>query len=604
MGHQPPTRAAKSTMSLCLFLSLLLVCSYTIDSFSFPVTLSSALLQDLERVVVRQPRISEAEQAERNVHHRTFDHAINDTDGCERGILMLERWRQQATIPLQAYEIIASALVENRWRKQWKIGAVRTNTGDQLLQLYDWTKLDEIAPSEVFLEALLAGLSSCSSPDCSYGCLAHEIYDAHPEHQTHHNAFHVIRGYCWQQGNKQDSECATIADQLYESSLRSIEPYDGAARRLLVEAWSKATNGASRCQEIFDTFDEPIPKDVIINTVLAWTKQSGGAAQAEAILLSASEEANVVQLAMQAVISAWAREGKPDRAEALIPYCENTPRCVNSVLHGWLQSEDKDYALNRILAIIKNMKCPNAFTYATLIKAYRQASPGNAREAVDAWKKLVELRAAGDRSIATNAVLLTNIALNVCARAADGERALQLLGDHSKATGTKPDIISYTTVLQALANDPTDISEELIVKLFEKCDAPNARTYAMAILALANHGGSPATAYEILLRGHPHDYTHPYNYVLKCCNNSHDPNSFRIAAKTFKLIQTPDSYSYSSWLRCIQNLIPKDDTANLRERCLKHAAAGAKRHGCWENETVQARFAQCCPKELREKFFY
>jgi hypothetical protein len=773
--------------------------SSSVSSFqqSPPLSSSVLLLQDLERVVQRRPRISAIEQSDRDVTRRKFVTIDNDDDGCERGILMLEKWRRknhhasaaaaennknvgtsnnhQTTTTTtnsnssssalsswleKAYEVCGCALVENRWRAQWKVtspappnnkpssiavaGATTKgeqmmmiiNTADQLLILYEWIKADGMVPSVAFLEAVLAGVASCSSPrhlqSRGYGSIVHDIwqnelqyYQEQQQQQQQEQpqssetttstllpaslAFHVVRGYCWQQANHGEDDCARAADDIYRQYLRGNVLYDAPARRLLTEAWSKATQGAERCQEIYNSFlvldnnnnnnnnniggtdgDDnaaaaaaamaAMPQDVMINTVLAWSKQPGGAERAEELLLASLHNSSNQQqkkqqlqqpqpqpqqqqqaatsdeehhndddnntnnnninprrvhlLGAQAVVTAWSRDGRPDRAQALLPYC-GTTQCTNSVLHGWLAWADKDWALQRIVTIISTMAAPNAFTYATLIKAYRQANPSalHAPAAVAAWRQLVGLRTGGgDTSIRTDPVVNTNICLNVCARAANGVLARQVLRDHiARLPYHPPDTISYTTVLQAIANDKTTddddddddscFSEDVIVQLFEQCPEPNDRTYAMAILALANHNGSPKTAYEILLRGHPHKNSYPYNYVLKCCNNyipkSHnhrrnddvneddDDNMvldrFRIAARTFKIIPTPDSYSYSTWLRCIQNLIPDNDEANLRERCLRHAAAGAKKHGCWDHVMVQSRFAQCCPQKLREE---
>jgi hypothetical protein len=777
-----PTPQSSSSLSSSLS------SSSSVSSFQQNPPLSSSvlLLQDLERVVQRRPRISAIEQSDRDVTRRKFGTIENDDDGCERGILMLEKWRRKnhhasaaaAAVNIdgtnnhnsnqtitntnsnssssdlsswleKAYEVCGCALVENRWRAQWKVTApappnkpssiavagattkgeqmmMIINTADQLLILYEWIKADGMVPSVVFLEAVLAGVASCSSPrhlqSRGYGSIVHDIWqnelrDYQQQQQEPQQspvtttstllpsslAFHVVRGYCWQQANHGEDDCARAADDIYMRYLRGNVLYDAPARRLLTEAWSKATQGAERCQEIYNSFlvldnnnsnnnnnnniggtdvddnDDndaaaaamaAVPQDVMINTVLSWSKQPGGAEKAEELLLASLHSSNqqkkqqlqqqqqqatanddehhnddddnnndsnnnnprrVHLLGAQAVVTAWSRDGRPDRAQALLPYC-GTTQCTNSVLHGWLAWADKDWALQRIVTIISTMAAPNAFTYATLIKAYRQATPSalHAPAAVAAWRQLVGLRTGGgDTSIRTDPVVNTNICLNVCARAANGVLARQVLRDHiARLPYHPPDTISYTTVLQAIANDKTTddddddddscFSEDVIVQLFEQCPEPNDRTYAMAILALANHNGSPKTAYEILLRGHPHKNSYPYNYVLKCCNNyihqSHNQRSndddddnnmildrFRIAARTFKIIPTPDSYSYSTWLRCIQNLIPDNDEANLRERCLRHAAAGAKKHGCWDHETVQARFAQCCPRELREE---
>ena len=367
-------------------------------------------------------------------------------------------------------------------------------------------------------------------------------------------------------------------------------------------------------------------------------------------------------IAFNGVISAWSRIRNTEKAEEVLWLMERTvrPLCThlipnaisyNSVLHGiYRQSQSdaapsrKDVALQKALAIVSYMEQnsrtsqpdirPNAFSYHTLLKCWLQSGSVKETATQEAEKllgKVEQLWRDGDISLErTNRVY--NMILNAYAKTFSGRRflstkALDLLARMKQSPHTEchPDIISYTSTLECIAqsSDPKapDLADALLQEVKARYDStkdanlrPNLRTYTMTIQTLARNNGNVARARELLTElvqqyeSSGHDVqlkpnTFPYNYVLNCAANTMDPEkkvaAFQIATQTYqemrhsRLIQ-PDSFSYAFWFKCCNNLL---DTGSLRNKIIVYAFEECKRDGLVSNE-VLTRLLQSSPKAI------
>jgi hypothetical protein len=375
-------------------------------------------------------------------------------------------------------------------------------------------------------------------------------------------------------------------------------------------------------------------------------------------------------IAFNGVISAWSRIRNTDKAEEVLwlmehtvrPLCKNLiPNAIsyNSVLHGiYRQSQpgpgsrssktrlSKDVALQKALAIVSYMEQnagvsqpdiqPNSFSYHTLLKCWLQSgSPSNKETATEEAEKLlgkVEQRwMVGDTSFErTNRIY--NMILNAYAKTYNGRRflstkALDLLTrmKQSPYVECQPDIISYTSTLECIAqsSDPSapDLADELLQEVKARYEStkdsnlrPNLRTYTMTIQTLARNNGKVLRARELLTElvqqyessGYDPQLkpnTFPYNYVLNCAANTMDPDkklaAFQVATQTYQemrhsqLIQ-PDSFSYAFWFKCCNNLL---EPGALRSKGIMYAFEECKRDGLVSNE-VLTRLLQGSPKEI------
>jgi hypothetical protein len=447
-----------------------------------------------------------------------------------------------------------------------------------------------------------------------------------------------------------------VARQLFDA-----EVYSNA-----ILAWSKAA-----AESIAD-LSPPDDEESTASTVEAATK-------ANALLLelvhhytngSFASGSEPPLIAFNGVISAWSRIRNTDKAEEVLwlmertvrPLCKNlVPNAIsyNSVLHGiYRQSQpglgnrsfknclSKDVALQKALAIVTYMDQnagnsqpdiqPNSFSYHTLLKCWLQSgSTSNRETATEEAEKLLgkveQLWMDGDTSFErTNRIY--NMMLNAYAKTYSGRRflstkALDLLArmKQSPYAECQPDIISYTSTLECIAQSSDPLAPELAGELLQEVKAryettkdsnlrPNLRTYTMTIQTLARNNGKVVRARELLTElvqqyessGYDPQLkpnTFPYNYVLNCAANTMDPekklSAFQVATQTYqemrhsKLIQ-PDSFSYAFWFKCCNNLL---EHGALRNKGILYAFEECKRDGLVSNE-VLTRLLQGSPKEI------
>jgi pentatricopeptide repeat protein len=376
-------------------------------------------------------------------------------------------------------------------------------------------------------------------------------------------------------------------------------------------------------------------------------------------------------IAFNGVISAYSRLGRIDQAEEMLwlmerqvrPTCEQLiPNAIsyNSILHGiYRQSQlphstthrnhhrkNKNWALRKALSIVTYMEensdeqptiRPNAFSYQTVLKCWLQNTNDNysrehiAEQAEQLLYKVEHLWAKGDTSLEyTNRIY--NMVLNAFAKTYNGKRflsskAMDLLSRMKQSTHNQcqPDIISYTSTLECLAQSSDPMASELADELLQEVKMryattnalqlrPNLRTYTMTIQALARNNGNIVRARELLTElvqqyeqsGYDPQLkpnTFPYNYVLNCAANTMNPDkrlqAFQIATQTYQEMRKsnsihPDSYSYAFWFKCCNNLL---DPGALRTKGIMYAFEECKRDGLVSDE-VLTRLIQGCPNDV------
>ena len=384
-------------------------------------------------------------------------------------------------------------------------------------------------------------------------------------------------------------------------------------------------------------------------------------------------------IAFNGVISAYSRLGHIDLAEDVLWLMERQvrPKCThlipnaisyNSILHGiYRQSQQqpkqlqrntntsksiKLSALQKALSILSYMEensneqpaiRPNAFSYQTTMKCWLQCSTTNdnsntnyskehiTEQAEQLLYKVEQLWGQGDTSFEyTNRVY--NMILNAYAKTYNGKRflsnkAMDLLSRMKQSNHNlcQPDIISYTSTLECIAQSSDPMASELADELLQEVKMryattnniqlrPNLRTYTMTIQTLARNNGKIVRARELLtelvqqyeLSGCDPQLkpnTFPYNYVLNCAANTMDPEqrlqAFQIATQTYQEMRQskilyPDSFSYAFWLKCCNNLL---DPGPLRTKGMMYAFEECKRDGLVSDE-VLTRLLQGCPKDV------
>ena len=367
-----------------------------------------------------------------------------DTDGAERVVAMLQHMVDLGVSTEQSYAIAMDAILK-RGRTRWKNTTddghnVIICAADQLQVLLEQLECqtnnnnnnnnnnnDDVGCTAISVETynkVLEGYAMCATPrgNRNYAKRAQTLLDRMRKKHVYnvHSLVHTLHAWAWQQANLQPGECALKAQELVEQ----IEQMTNDTSLLLqcydwvLEAWSKSKSEGScvRANEAFlrmkqlrnnqtlnycgqDTMLLPNAESYS-NVILAWSKctQQGSAERAHDLLQKMVETYKAGTLssepeliAFNGCITAWARIGRPEKAESILWLLEDTicwpNNCTttlqpdvltyNAVLHAHVMSKDKTKALEKIIAIVQHMEdycedqpaiTPDSFTYNTLMK--------------------------------------------------------------------------------------------------------------------------------------------------------------------------------------------------------------------------------------------
>jgi hypothetical protein len=359
----------------------------------------------------------------------------SDVDGAERVATMLQHMVQIGVATEESYQIVLKAF-RDRGRTRWKLQDSRIVCAADLVgglvdQLWEQQQQQQqnidgnnnnLISSDTCNLALQA-FATCSTPrgGRQYANEAQKLLDRMESSGipiTAESVAHVVHAWTWQQENLKASNGAEMAQHNLDRILK-LSPDDETMMQCynwVLEARSKSVSegSAQAASELLQQMNDLKNKGVGAssssttmrlpnfqshsNAILAWSKNQdrGSAEKAHALLDEALEiykqggfpEGSEPELiAFNGVIIAWARIGRPDKAEGVLwtmnemkSHCEHmVPNVVtyNSVIHAHLRSRDKGKALQRIRKVVKYMETnaqnqpaikPDSFTYNTLMK--------------------------------------------------------------------------------------------------------------------------------------------------------------------------------------------------------------------------------------------
>jgi len=321
--------------------------------------------------------------------------------------------------------------------------------------------------------------------------------------QAGHNTLQVLE---WME---ESNSCAPDTNT-YNNAINTLIKSSHKDSHTIVGRLIQKMNGTLNCKPNLSTYN------LWINALARNAPNNSNLAeQAERIVMEmeASNEAyngiSPDKVSYSAAIDAWARCRQPQRAEALLEHMAKRAQedsslfpnavVVNSVLSAYARVGARD----RVKAIIARMEQmaetreelkPCAFTYTTYMDTLAKSMDESAEsEAHELLEKMISEYNSGNESVKPT-VQTYNALLNVHAKSpakGSARRALDLLATMEASQDIHPNVISYSTVMNALARsrEPIQQVEQLMQKvesLYQQGDLacrPTSFTYGALIEA-------------------------------------------------------------------------------------------------------------------------
>lgn len=605
-----------------------------------------------------------------------------DMDGAERVLTMLQHMVSIGVATEESYRIVLEALVQRgrlRWRREDSMLVCAADEVHMIMHEL-WGLVGEGQMSTETCNLALQAYAVCATPrgNRQYANYAQSLLEKMIENGIEVDAEsigHVIHAWSWQQENLRSGECAQMAQENFDR-LWAYSPDVETLQRSyhwLLEAWSKSSDEGSkeRAEAILKEMislrkkhpESDFPNsNSFSNAILAFSKDrvEESASKAQELLDMAisyfergefPEDTSPDLIAFNGVLSAWARLGRPDKAEAvlskLVRLSEKYPKVApdtvsyNNVLYANLQGSNKVDFLARILTIVQLMEenaeehptlKPDSFTYSVVMKAWlRSKRPDAAYKALDAVRKMHALWASGD-TVADPSNRYYNMVINALAKNKNGvdpREAYDLLLQMQASKDCKPDVITYTSVIECFSKSTDLNAPRTSVELLRQAEAdykrtnnpkmmPNMRTYSMAILAANTNPTleNVLQARELLVEllslydetGNPdlEPNAFPFNYALNCAANcigtsEEKVKAFQAAAQTYNDLRKrdsvlPDSYTYGFWFKCCNNLLPD---CEIRTKGLTLSFEQCKADGLVSSENLRRLLARTPPDLVR-----
>lgn len=424
--------------------------------------------------------------------------------------------------------------------------------------------------------------------------------------------------------------------------LKNTVPNDGNNGDVKNESW-EGTNDNSLDQTPIQLFDEKenflhpscviYPSDqTYTSAILAVSKstESGAAARAHQLLnrmLKLYESGQwgrnrPTLIAFNSVISAYARSpqfGSAGKAEAILDQLESLyfgekrshyaflkPDVVtyNAVITAWSKCRE-EAAVFKAENIVKRMEThyqavgdkflnvrPDAYTYCSLINSWIRSGLGitSAQNAETLLRSMVEKFYRGEKQFLPDQKTFSQIihAWGCCTTGDDlpVKRAMSLLSLMEQmagegADGLKPDIITYSSLIDTVAKNRSRNSFDLALTLLDRIEnlyeagdrnmKPNARTFSSVFdcLLYSEQNNKHSTAEKLLHRMNklgvePNAFT--YNYVIHCAasevegDESSKIEAFKVALRAFTSLRRSkyetDSFTYNFFLKACTMLPP------------------------------------------------
>jgi pentatricopeptide repeat protein len=326
----------------------------------------------------------------------------------------------------------------------------------------------------------------------------------------------------------------------------------------VVNCWAKSRlpTASQRAEELLRTMkilsaqqgnEGLLPNSRTFNSVLNAFAQTGDAEKVEALLEEMNEEysngnsaARPDFVSYTIVLRAWSKSGSvaaPERAEAILArmwelfnsskedgsHWQTKPNAISytTVLHCWALSRDEKGA-DRAESLFQEMKriasdegdsdlAPNTMSYNAILDAH--ARRGNAERAEALLEEMYTEYSRGNENTKPDLVSYNSV-LNAMSKSLTDkapERAEIIIKKmwelyESGLFPTKPDAISYTCLIECWAisrrRDAPEQAERLLVEMKKNIKSgirPNSRTYSSVMKAWSRHSGPQGLARVIIL---------------------------------------------------------------------------------------------------------
>jgi hypothetical protein len=366
-------------------------------------------------------------------------------------------------------------------------------------------------------------------------------------------------------------------------------------------------------------------------------------------------------LAFNTVISAYAKSsaiGSADKAEGILNQLEDLcfgkenfrykflrPDVVtyNSVVTAWSNSKEAAAVYNAE-NIVKRMekRCnavddtfldvqPDPYTYSSLINSWIRSGLGvtSAEKAEELLRNMIQKYYSGDKKFLPNQKIFSQVihAWGRCSTEAEFPvmRAMELLHLMEKisregADELKPDIVTYSSLIDTIAKTRVNNSFELALDLLSRIESlykagdksmkPNARTYSSVFncLLYSEQQNKYLMAEKLLNRMkkigvEPNSFT--YNYAINCAasetlkDEALKMEAFKVALKAFTSLRrsnfATDCYTYNFFLKAC-TLLP---SSSIRQKIVIEAFKECCDQGKLSNEAL-SRLQYCLdPASLR-----
>ena len=605
-----------------------------------------------------------------------------DVDGAERVLSMLRHMVAIGVVTPESYRIALEALVRRgrlRWRRDDSLIVCAADEVKVIMHEL-WGVIGDGEITTEICNLALEAFAVCATPrgNRKYANDAQDLLDKMAENNvkiTAESLKHVVHAWSWQQENMQSGECTQMAQENFDRLLAHRPDVETLqqSRHWLLESWSKSSDDGAKekAEEILDDMialrkkhpESQFPNsNSFTNAILSYSKngEERSALKAQELLemaISRFERGDFPEndlpdlIAFNGVLSSWAKIGRPDRAEVVLSklvrlsekYPELSPDIVsyNNVLNANLQGSDKIASLDRILEIVEHMEKigedhpklkPDSFSYNVVMKAWLQSKrPEAPLRALEALLSTHELWASGDTS-ADQSNRPYNIVINALAKSkkrVDPRKAYDLFLKLQASRECKPDIITYTSVIECFSKSDDLEAMDMSLNLLRQAQAeyertgsptlmPNMRTYSMVISAANTNPTlkNALRARELLVEllalcdktQHPdlEPNAFPFNYVLNCAANcigsvEEKVKAFQAAAQTYNDLRkrdnvSPDSYTYGFWFKCCNNLLP---VGEVRTKGVSLSFQQCKADGLVSAENLRRLLAGTPPEVVR-----
>lgn len=322
-------------------------------------------------------------------------------------------------------------------------------------------------------------------------------------------------------------------------------------------------------------------------------------------ILQESERRNlpVTPVTVDTILCAWAHQGQAQKAQDILFRMEAlgkpTPHSYATVIHAWATShrgrEAAEAAQGLLERLLKqNPSMVDAVLYNAAIHAWANSNdPQSGSKAMALLRRMLQDNADGcEPDIITYNTVLSALAHSGHKNSA--KQAQKILQDVIANTGLQPTAITYNNVLHAWAkNGKADKAEQILKYMVSSAEIqPDSYSFSHVMDALAKSKTAevPDKArrcyawLQEMIRSRTRLSIVPFNTVLNAAAFSREADdvnkkdALQVAVNTFSIIRKhsvePDSITYGNMLKCFSNLMPRNEARNrmalqVFDRCIE-----------------------------------